>query len=92
MGGAMAALGATIIAAPVAALGGAWGIAKIKKTKKERAIKAATAECLAEAGYSVERWRVMSKREVRELTKPLPNPEAAPGKTQDAAPARRPPQ
>jgi hypothetical protein len=67
MGGAMAALVATIIAAPIAAIGGAWGISKIKKTKKERAIKAATAECLARAGYSVESWRVMKKREVHAL-------------------------
>lgn len=65
--GAAAALGATIIAAPIALVGGAWGISKIKKTKKERAIKAATAECLAKAGYSVDKWRVMSKREVRAL-------------------------
>jgi hypothetical protein len=76
MRGAMAALGATIIGAPIAAIGGAWGLSKIKKTKKERAIKAATADCLAKAGYSVERWRVMSKREVRSLP-PAPMPIAA---------------
>ena len=66
-GAAAAALGATIIAAPLAALGGAWGISKIKKTKKEKAIKAATADCMAKAGYPVDKWRVMSKREVRAL-------------------------
>lgn len=71
MGGAMAALGATIIAAPIAAIGGAWGISKIKKAKKERAIKEATAACLADAGYSVEKWRVMSKRVVRSLPKQM---------------------
>src|SRR5690348_1650815 len=32
--GAAAAIGATIIAAPIALVGGAWGISKIKKTKK----------------------------------------------------------
>lgn len=79
-GAAMAALGATIIMAPVAALGGAWGVSKIKKTKKERAIKAATAECLAKAGYSVEKWRVMKKQEVRAVP-------AAAGATAPAAPA-----
>jgi hypothetical protein len=77
MGGAMAALGATIIAAPVAAVAGAWGISKIKKTNKERAIKAATADCLARAGYSVEGWRVLSKREVRGLQQVAANPVTA---------------
>lgn len=77
MGTAMAALGATIIMAPIAAIGGAWGISKIKKTKKERAIKAVTADCLAKAGYTVQDWRVMSKREVRALP---PAPESAPAK------------
>ena len=80
-GAAAAALGATIIMAPIAALGGAWGISKIKKNKKERAIKAATAECLAKAGYSVDRWRVLSKTEVRAL------PAAWPGTTAPAATA-----
>ena len=66
-GAAAAALGATILMAPIAAIGGAWGISKIKKTKKEKAIKVATADCMAKAGYSVDRWRVMSKQEVRAL-------------------------
>lgn len=56
MGGAMAAAGATMILAPVAALAGAWGIAKRSKLKKERAIKGATGLCLAEHGYSVAGW------------------------------------
>lgn len=68
--GAAAALGATIIAAPVALIGGAWGISKIKKTKKENRVKAATADCLAKAGYSVDKWRVMRKSEVRALAPP----------------------
>ena len=66
--GAAAAAGAMMIATvPVFGLAGAWGISKIKKTKKERRIKTATAECMASHGYSVEKWRVMSKREVRAL-------------------------
>jgi len=77
MVGAMAAASATVILAPIAAIGGAWGISKIKKTKKEKAIKAATADCMAKSGYSVLKWRVMSKREVRELA-PAPVP-ATPG-------------
>jgi hypothetical protein len=79
MVGAMAAASATIILAPIAAIGGAWGISKIKKTKKERSIKAATAECMAKSGYSVDKWRVMSKQEVRALPKA-----AAPATTAEA--------
>ena len=67
MVGAMAAATATVILAPIAIVGGAWGVSKIKKTKKEKAIKSATADCMAKAGYSVEKWRVMTKREVRAL-------------------------
>ena len=67
MAAGFAVAGATLIAAPVALIGGAWGISKIKKTKKEKAIKAATAECMAKSGYTVDKWRVMSKQEVREL-------------------------
>lgn len=74
MGGAMAALGATVIAAPIALIAGAWGISKIKKSQKERAIKTAMAECLADAGYSVADFRVMSKREVRSLAGVAPAP------------------
>lgn len=64
--GAVAAAALTVL--PVAGLAGAWGVSKIKKTKKERAIKAAMAECLSEGGYAVDKWRAMSKREVRALT------------------------
>lgn len=66
--GAAAAAGAAVLAVvPVFGLAGAWGLSKIKKTKKERAIKEATAHCLTEAGYRVDGWRVMSKKEVRAI-------------------------
>jgi hypothetical protein len=68
IGAAGAAAAAAVMVLPIAGLAGAWGISKIKKTKKERAIKTAMAECLAEDGYSVQQWRVMSKREVRAIT------------------------
>lgn len=77
MVGAMAAATATVILAPIAIVGGAWGVSKIKKTKKEKAIKAATADCMAQAGYAVDKWRVMSKQEVRALpaaTAPVAEP------------------
>ena len=80
-GAAAATAGAMMIATvPVFGLAGAWGISKIKKSKKERRIKAATAECMASHGYSVEKWRVMSKREVRAL-------DAAQAASDPAAPA-----
>ena len=86
--GAAATAGAMMIAAvPVFGLAGAWGISKIKKTKNERRIKSATAECMASHGYSVEKWRVMSKREVRALdaAKPAIDP-AAPSDSVAAKP------
>jgi hypothetical protein len=52
---------------PVVGLAGAWGISKIKKTKKERIIKAATGECMSRNGFAVDDWRVMSRREVRAM-------------------------
>ena len=67
IGGAAAAGAFVIAAVPVLGLAGAWGYSKIKKTKREKAIKAATAECLDRSGYDVAGWRVLSKREVREL-------------------------
>ena len=79
--GAAATAGAMMIATvPVFGLAGAWGISKIKKSKKERRIKAATAECMARNGYSVDKWRVMSKREVRVLdaVQPVVDPAAPP--------------
>jgi hypothetical protein len=56
--GAMAAASATLIMAPVIGVVGAWGIAKRAKNKKEREIKAATALCLSELGYTVDKWKV----------------------------------
>lgn len=67
IGATAAAAAAAAMVLPVAGLAGAWGVSKIKKTNKERAIKAAMAECLSEGGYSVDKWRAMSKREVRAL-------------------------
>jgi hypothetical protein len=66
-GSMAAAMGATIIAAPVALIGGAWGLSKIKKNKKEKAIRVATADCLKAAGYDVAAWRVMSTKEARAI-------------------------
>jgi hypothetical protein len=53
----MAVLGATVVALPVVAIAGAWGMAKKKKGRKERRIKSATGACLAESGYTVAAWQ-----------------------------------
>jgi hypothetical protein len=60
--GATAAAGATIILMPVAAVLGAWGLAKAKKGKKERDVKQALGTCLSENGYSVTGWAVDQER------------------------------
>lgn len=57
----LAVLGATIVLLPFAVVGGAVGTAKIKRTKKEKAIKAAMTGCLAERGYAVNGWTRVSK-------------------------------
>ncbi len=66
VGGAMAAAGTVIVAVPVVSVLGAWGLAKARKSKKERAIKTATATCLADKGYQVQDWEVAKKRRGRE--------------------------
>jgi hypothetical protein len=85
IGAAGAAAAAAVMVLPIAGLAGAWGISKIKKTKKERAIKTAMAECLAEEGYSVQQWRVMSKREVRAINSSPPGSEHNPANIAPAA-------
>ena len=77
MAGAAAAGAAAIMVVPVFAVAGAWGVAKIRKNKKERTIKTVMADCLQKSGYSVAGWRVMSKKEVRALANaPAPPPPA----------------
>ena len=64
MGGyaGLAAASATIVLLPFAVLGGAWGMAKMKRAKKERAIKAALGGCLRERGYEVAGWSIAPKK------------------------------
>lgn len=52
----LAAASATIVLLPFAILGGAWGMSRMKRAKKEAAIKAAMTGCLAERGYQVAGW------------------------------------
>ncbi len=52
----MAAAAATIVLLPFAILGGAWGMSRMKRAKKERAVKVAMEGCLLERGYQVAGW------------------------------------
>ena len=54
--GGLAAASATIVLLPFAIVGGAYGMAKMKRAKKERAIQTAMTGCLAERGYAVDGW------------------------------------
>ena len=52
----LAVLSATVVLLPFALVGGAVGMAKAKRAKKEKAIKTAMTGCLAERGYVVTDW------------------------------------
>ncbi len=61
--GGLALASATIVLLPFAVLGGAWGMARAKRAKKERAIKTALAGCLQERGYQVTEWTRVAKKD-----------------------------
>ena len=58
----VAAASATIVLLPFAIVGGAWGMARAKRAKKERAIKSELAGCLEEKGYQVAGWSKAAKK------------------------------
>src|SRR3954454_15336798 len=60
----LAAASATIVLLPFAIVGGAWGMAKMKRANKERAIKGAMTGCLEERGYTVAGWSKAAKKPV----------------------------
>ena len=60
----LAAASATIVLLPFAIVGGAWGMSKMKRAKKERAIKAAMEGCLRDRGYQVAGWSKTQKKAV----------------------------
>jgi hypothetical protein len=60
----MAAAAATIVLLPFAVLGGAWGMSRMKRAKKEAAIKTAMEGCLSERGYQVAGWSKAAKKPV----------------------------
>ncbi len=55
---------ATVVLLPFVALGGAWGMAKMKRAKKERAIQVAMEGCLQERGFHVAGWSKAAKKPV----------------------------
>lgn len=63
---------ATLVLIPFVALGGAWGMAKAKQKRKERAIQTAMNGCLGERGYQVAGWARAPK--VNNPVQPATNP------------------
>lgn len=54
--GGVALASATVVLLPFAIVGGAWGMSRMKRAKKERAIKTALEGCLQERGFQVAGW------------------------------------
>jgi len=57
----LAVVAATVVLLPFAAVGGAIGMAKMKRAKKEKAIQLAMAGCLRERGFEINGWTRVSK-------------------------------
>jgi hypothetical protein len=55
--GGMAVASATLVLMPVAVIGGAIGMAKNTRHKKEMVVQRALAGCLHERGYDVQGWQ-----------------------------------
>jgi hypothetical protein len=60
----VAAASATVVLLPFAIIGGAWGMSRMKRAKKEAAIKTAMTGCLKERGYHVAGWSKGIKKPV----------------------------
>ncbi|MEA1070907.1 hypothetical protein SH584_02710 [Sphingomonas sp. LY29] len=61
--GGLAAASATIVLLPFAIVGGAWGMAKMKRAKREKAIMTAVTGCLHERGFDVAGWKKAPQNE-----------------------------
>jgi hypothetical protein len=59
--GGMAVASATVVLLPVAVISGAWGMAKIKRNAKEKAIQRVMAGCLHDRGFDVIGWQKAPK-------------------------------
>lgn len=64
--GGVALASATVVLLPFAIVGGAWGMSRAKRAKKEHAIKAALQGCLHEHGYEVAEWNRILKHKAPE--------------------------
>lgn len=81
----MAVAAATIVLLPFALVGGAWGMSKMKRAQKERAIKTAIGGCLGERGYEVTGWEKTGRKVPTEIAKAEPPPPNDPGPPQEPA-------
>jgi hypothetical protein len=68
--GGMAVMSATLVLMPVAIIGGAVGMAKIKRHKKEVTIQRAMGGCLRERGYEVSSWQKAPRARQRDSSQP----------------------
>lgn len=62
--GGMAVMSATLVLMPVAIVGGAVGMAKIKRHHKEIAIQRVMGGCLHDRGYAVASWQKAPKKKL----------------------------
>ena len=69
--GGMAVASATLVLMPVAIIGGAVGMAKIKRHKKELAIQRVMSGCLRDRGYAVASWQKAPKSHRSEISEPV---------------------
>ena len=70
---------ATVILIPFVAIGGAWGMARAKRGKKERAIQTVMAGCLTERGHTIVGWKTTGKKmKVDPMAKKAKRAKAAP--------------
>ena len=70
--GGVALASATVVLLPFAIIGGAWGMSRAKRAKKERAIKTRLEGCLQERGYQVAGWSKTIGKPVVVQTAPAP--------------------
>jgi hypothetical protein len=68
----MAVAAATIVLLPFAMVGGAWGMSKMKRAQKEKAIKTALGGCLAERGHDVAGWEKTGRKVPKAADKAVP--------------------
>ena len=71
-GGGVALASATVVLLPFAVIGGAVGMARIKRHRKEAAIQRVMAGCLTDRGYTVSGWTRAPKRNAGVATPPQP--------------------